>query len=79
MAPLTQGVEHEGQVHLFEIAHAAVNEFGAAAGGFLGEVGALNDQRAIATSGSFNRGAQACGPAANYQLHPMAGFLSLIH
>src|ERR1039458_9564929 len=62
VAALAQGVEDQRQVHLLEIAHAAMHELGAAAGGFFGEVGTLYKQRAVAASGGFHRCTQASGP-----------------
>src|ERR1039458_4522640 len=70
VAALAQGVEDQRQVHLLEIAHAAMHELGAAAGGFFGEVGTLYKQRAVAASGGFHRCTQASGPAADDQHVP---------
>ena len=70
VAALAQSVENQRQVHLLEIANPAMHELGAAAGGSLGEVGALDQQRAVAAGGGFNRGAQAGGSAADHRHVP---------
>ena len=74
VAALAQGIENQRQVHLLEIANPAMRELGAAAGGSLGEIEALDQQRAIAAGGGFDRRAQAGGSAANHQHVPGFGF-----
>ncbi len=70
VAALAQGVENQRQVHLLEIANPAMHELGAAAGGFLGEIGALDQQRTVAAGSGFHRGAQAGSSASNHQHIP---------
>ena len=70
VAALAQCIENQRQVHLLEIAHAAMYELGAAAGSLLGEIGALDEQRAIAAGGGFNGSAEAGGSAADYENVP---------
>ena len=67
MSALAQSVKNQRQVHLLQVAHAAVDEFGAAAGGLLGEIGALHKERAVAASGGFDCGTQTGRPTANHQ------------
>ena len=69
-AALAQSIQNQRHVHLLEIAHAAVHQLGAAAGGFFREVGALHQQGAIPSRRSFNGGAEAGSPAANHQYIP---------
>ena len=70
VAALAQSIENQREVHLLEIAHAAMDKLGAAAGGFLGEIGALDEQRAIAPRSGFDGGAEAGGSAANHKHIP---------
>ena len=70
VAAFAQSIENQREVHLLEVAHAAVHQFGAAAGGLLGEVGALHQQSAIAARCGLNGGAEAGGPTADHQYVP---------
>ncbi len=47
-AALAEGFEDEGDIALLEVADAAVDELGAAAGGAFGEVGLLNEDDGVA-------------------------------
>ena len=47
-----------------------MDELGAAAGGFLGKVGTLDEQGSVSSRGSLYRGTQAGGSAANDQYVP---------
>ena len=60
-----QRLHHERDVALFEITHAAVHQFGAAAGGALAEVMLFEQQRRVAARGRIHRHARAGGAAAD--------------
>ena len=64
-APLAECLANQGNVPLGKVAHAAVDQLGAAAGRALGEIVSLEERRAIAPRGGIDRGSQARRPAAN--------------
>ncbi len=70
-AALAQSIHDQGDVHLLEIAHAAVDELGAAAGGSLGEVRALDEGGSVATGGGFDGGPEAGGAASDDEHIPL--------
>src|SRR5687767_7535411 len=72
-AAFAEGFGDEGDVALFEIADAAVNEFGAAAGGAFGEIVLLDKCRAITARGRFDGGAEASSAAADDEDVPRFG------
>ena len=64
VAALAQGVQNQREVELLEIAHAAMNQLGAAARSSLAEIEALDQQSAITARGGLDRRAQTgCAPA----------------
>ena len=64
-AALLQRLHHERDVALLEVAHAAVDELGRAAGGAFAEVVLLEQQRGVAARGGIDRDADAGGAAAD--------------
>ena len=62
---LAQGLEHQGDVALLEVADAAVYELGAAARRALGEVAPFQEQRPIPPGRRLDGAAQAGGPASD--------------
>ncbi len=60
---LAQGLEHQRDVPPLEIADAAVDQLGAAAGGPLGEVVPLDQRRPVPPRRRLDRGAEAGGAA----------------
>jgi hypothetical protein len=64
-AALAQGLEDEGDVALLQVAHAAVHQFGAAAGGPLAEVVLLDKEDAVAPRGGVDGGAESGGAPAD--------------
>ena len=64
-AAFAQGFAHEIDVALREVAHAAVDEFGAAAGGAFGEIAAFQQQGRESARGGIYRDAKAGRAAAD--------------
>ena len=60
-----QGFAHEIHVALGEVAHATVDEFGAAAGGAFGEIAAFQQQGRESARGGIYRDAKAGRAAAD--------------
>ena len=73
-AALAEGFQDEGDVALFEITDAAVDELGTAAGGALGEVVGFEQERAQAAGGGIDGDTEAGGSAADDDDVP-GGFL----
>src|SRR5579863_9104344 len=70
VSPLAQRIKYQSQVHLLQIAHAAMDELGTPAGRLLGEIGAFHKQSAIASRSSLDCAAEAGRSAANNQHIP---------
>src|SRR5690349_16138556 len=68
---LPQGFQDQGYVALFEIAHAAVNELCAAARCAPGEVGLLQDERAVAAGRGVHAYAQSGCASSNDEEIPL--------
>ncbi len=64
---LMQPLAHQGNVELRQVADAAVEQFGRAAAGPAGEVGALDQPHAIAARHRVQGDARAGDPAADHQ------------
>src|SRR6185295_2088742 len=67
---LAQGLQHQRDVALLEVAYAAVHKLGAAAGGALGEVVTLHQGRAITARRRVYGRPQAGGAAAHHENIP---------
>jgi hypothetical protein len=72
-APFVEGFADEGEIALFEVAEAAVDEFGASTGSGLGEVGLFDEQGAQAAGGGIDGATQSGGAAANDEDIPEGG------
>src|SRR5262249_54043743 len=88
-ATLLQRLHHQRYISLLEIAHAAMNQLGAAAGSALAEVALLQQQDVVPASGGINCDSDAGGASTNYDhvprsfsavealVHPGPGHLTL--
>ena len=70
IAAFAQRFAHERQAALLQIADATVNEFRAATGSGLSEIGLLDQRRAIAARRRFDRRGQTARAATNHQHIP---------
>ena len=73
-AALLQRFHDEGHVALLEVAHAAVDQLGGAAGGALAEVALLDEAHGVAARGGIDGDADAGRPAADHGHVP--GFIA---
>ncbi len=64
-APFLEGFQYEGDVSLLEVAHAAVHELGAAAGGAAGEIPRFQERRPVAARGGVDGAPEPGGAAAD--------------
>src|SRR6187399_1370060 len=64
-AAFAESLQDEGDVALFEVAHAAVDELGAAAGGALGEVVGFEEEGLEAAGGGIDGDAESGGASAD--------------
>ena len=69
--PFMQGFDHQGHVALTQVAHPAVNQFGAATGGPLGEIVLFEQQGAIPAAGRIQSHPQAGGAAPHHDHVPI--------
>ena len=67
---LPQRLHHEGKVALLQIAHPAVDQFGAPAGSPLGKVALLQEQGPVAAAGRLHRRTQTGSAAADHDHVP---------
>ena len=67
---LAQRLEHQADVALAQVAHAAVDQLGAARRGAAGEVAGLGEEGAVAARRRLDRGPQAGRAAADHQHVP---------
>src|SRR5262249_48208886 len=72
-AALLQRFHHQREIALFQIAHAAMHEFGGAAGGSLAEVVLFDERGAIAARRGVDGAAHAGGAAADDEQVPRLG------
>ena len=77
-AALVQGFEDQGDIPLLQVAHAAVDEFGAAAGGAAGKVLPFEEEGAVAATRRLHRRAEAGGTAADDDHIPARLLLQLL-
>ena len=68
-----EGLHDEGDVALFEVANASVDEFGAPAGGAFSEVVLFEEEGGVASGGGIEGDADAGGAAADDDDVPRAG------
>ena len=64
-AALFQRFHHQGDVALFQVAHATVHQLGAAARGAFAEVVLFHEEHVVAAARGIDRDANACGAAAD--------------
>jgi hypothetical protein len=64
--PLEQRLAHQAEVEVLQVAEAAVDELGRAAGGARREVVALNERHAVPARGRVERDSRAGDPAAHH-------------
>ena len=72
-AAFAERLEDQLDAALLQVANAAVDEFGAAAGRALAEVVLLEQHHAISARGRIDRNAQARGTAADHERCPTGG------
>ena len=63
--PFEQGMAHQRQVALAQVAHTAMDQLGAARGRAAGEVAALKQQRTVAARGGIDGATEAGGATAD--------------
>ena len=73
-SPFAQCLAHQRNIALRQIAHPAVNQFGAAATGSFGVVMGLEQQGTVSSSGSLHSSTQATGPSSNDEQVPLSRF-----